>query len=60
MERISYEIEDTDGTVTETESEDVAQEAFLDGFTVTKVRTVTTYTEHTKIVLIAYESKTTF
>ncbi|MDR1964701.1 MAG: hypothetical protein LBQ50_13070 [Planctomycetaceae bacterium] len=57
MEELSYEIEELDGQITETQNTAVAQNAFDEGLHVTFVRTFTTYTKNAKIVLRTYEDK---
>lgn len=60
MEKIVYLIEDLDGSMTETESLESAEETFINGLAITEMRTVITYTEHTRILLEVTESKTKF
>ena len=60
MERIWYMIEELDGTQIRTKSKRIAEIAFLRGCVITEVKSITTYTEHTRIVLITYETKTYF
>lgn len=60
MESVSYQIEDSNGNLRETVNIDVAHNAFIKGYRVVEIKTITTYTEHTKIELITYEDKTFF